>query len=316
MVGFSLFFIHLHRFLTSIMKYYKTIFHITTSDGKTVADPVLLQTVKDVLCAMAAETGYEAFEQQDEQLCSDKLCGYVQQQLYDEEMTTACMASLPFEGIAVTMTTETAEDKNWNEAWENNGFEPIVIDNRCIIHDTHHPCTRDHADMIDITIDARQAFGTGTHDTTHLIVEQLLHMPLQGKRVLDCGCGTGILSIAAAKLGASSVVGYDIDEWSVRNTMHNCDLNHIDHVQAHLGDASVLHQIEGTFDIVLANINRNILLADMPQFKSRMAPAATLILSGFYQEDVPLLCTKAQQLQLNPVITRERNGWCMICLNN
>ena len=293
------------------MKYYKTIFHITSNTGEPIADPTLLQTIKDVLSAMAAETGYEAFEEQ-----GDHLCGYVQQQLYNEEMTTACIHSLPFEGITVTISTQVAEDKNWNETWESIGFEPIVINGRCVIHDTHHPCTNEQPDVIDITIDARQAFGTGTHDTTHLIVEQLFRLPLQGKRVLDCGCGTGILGIVASRLGASSVVGYDIDEWSVSNTMHNCRLNHIDNLAAYLGDAQVLNGLEGTFDIVLANINRNILLGDMPLFQSRMSPGATLLLSGFYQDDVPLLITKAQQLQLTPIITRERNRWCMIGLNN
>jgi ribosomal protein L11 methyltransferase len=120
------------------------------------------------------------------------------------------------------------------------------------------------------------------------------------RRVLDCGCGTGILGIAAMKLGASECVGYDIDEWSVDNTRHNAVINCVEVTPLH-GDASVLEKVEGTFDLVMANINRNILLQDMPQFRSKMAPGARLVLSGFYTDDIPLLTKKAASLNLTSV---------------
>ena len=154
-----------------------------------------------------------------------------------------------------------AEYRNWNEQWENEGFEPIVIDGRCIIHDTKHPAGDKAPDSptLDITIEARQAFGTGTHETTRMIVGELLKMDLKGKRILDCGCGTGILGIVASKCGASEIVAYDIDEWSVENARHNAKLNGVKNMEVLEGDRNVLSHVSGVFDVVLANINRNIL---------------------------------------------------------
>ena len=287
------------------MKYLIASFHIQCADN-------LAQIAKDLLADIAGEAGFESFEDTDQ-----GLNGYVQETLIDQPTLDAGLQAFPIADVHITYTLSPAEDRDWNEQWEQQGFEPIHIASRIVVYDARSTQCPDIAPHeMPIAIEARQAFGTGTHDTTHLIVEQLFQLPLQGKRVLDCGCGTGILGIVASRLGASSVVGYDIDEWSVSNTMHNCRLNHIDNLKAYLGDAQVLNGLEGTFDIVLANINRNILLADMPLFQSRMSPGATLLLSGFYQDDVPLLITKAQQLQLTPIITRERNRWCMIGLNN
>jgi ribosomal protein L11 methyltransferase len=170
------------------------------------------------------------------------------------------------------------------------------------------------SDIISIEIDAHLAFGTGTHETTRMLCATLLDMDLQGKRVLDCGCGTGILGICALKLGADSCVGYDIDEWSADNTRHNAVINHVDDRLTSLcGDSSVLSGFAAEFDIVLANINRNILLADMPRFVSVMAPHSTLILSGFYESDCTLLESKAQQLGLKLIATKTDGDWaCMV----
>jgi ribosomal protein L11 methyltransferase len=157
------------------------------------------------------------------------------------------------------------------------------------------------------------AFGTGTHETTRMICRQLLSMPLEGLRVLDCGCGTGILGICALKLGASSCVGYDIDEWSADNTRHNAVINHVDdRLTALCGDASVLSGFHAEFDLVMANINRNILLNDMEQFRSVMAPKAQLILSGFYKNDCALLESKAQTLGLSLKATRTDGDWACL----
>ena len=167
--------------------------------------------------------------------------------------------------------------------------------------------------------DAKLAFGTGTHETTQMIVSTLLSMAesnggtLSDKCVLDCGCGTGILGIAASKLGAKEVVGYDIDEWSVRNTMHNAEINGVKNIKALLGDASVIKTIDGTFDIVLANINRNILLNDMEAMRSKMASGTTFIISGFYEEDIPLLVDKASALGLSLKEQKGKGQWrCLV----
>ena len=158
------------------------------------------------------------------------------------------------------------------------------------------------------------AFGTGNHETTRMIVATLLSMNLSLKRVLDCGCGTGILGIVAAKLGAKEVVGYDIDEWSVENTKHNALLNGVSPIEVYHGNASVINHISGLFDIVLANINRNILLDDMKSFRSVMADGSYLILSGFYEEDIPVLLEKAEQLGLKESARRTDNNWACLVL--
>jgi ribosomal protein L11 methyltransferase len=146
-----------------------------------------------------------------------------------------------------------------------------------------------------------------------MIVGMLLDMDLKGKRVLDCGCGTGILAITALKCGAADAVAYDIDEWSAENTRHNAEINGVaDKIEVFEGNANVLSHISGVFDVVLANINRNILIADMPAFKEVMAHGGTLILSGFYEDDVPLLVEEAENLGLKLEEKRENGEWRML----
>ena len=172
--------------------------------------------------------------------------------------------------------------------------------------------------FLEIEIDAHLAFGTGTHETTRMICSELIslltpHSSLL-ERVLDCGTGTGILSICALKLGAKEAVGYDIDEWSVDNASHNAVINHVDdRFTSLLGDANILNNVEGTFDLVLANINRNILLNDLPAFRKKMSPRARLILSGFYTADSPLLIEKAASLGLTLEQQKEDHDWaCLV----
>ena len=154
--------------------------------------------------------------------------------------------------------------------------------------------------------------GTGGHETTYMIVSELLDNDINGLQVLDCGCGTGILSIVSAKLGAKNVTGYDIDEWSTENTKHNCIINGITNVSILHGNANVINTLETEFDIVLANINRNILLNDMPQFKHAMRDGAKLILSGFYEKDAEMLINKAEELKLKLDKKKTKNDWCML----
>ena len=188
-------------------------------------------------------------------------------------------------------------DQDWNQGWEDEGFEPIGVSDNLVIYDAKHTDMSMFADddgVMRIFIEARNAFGTGTHQTTRMILRRLLGMDLQGKSVLDCGCGTGILGIVALRLGADHVLGYDIDEWSSENAKHNAALNGVDNLDVLLGDASVLEGVEEKFDIVIANINRNILINDMSAFKSHMKQDGRLILSGFYDSDVPILENSAK----------------------
>jgi ribosomal protein L11 methyltransferase len=302
MIGFSLFYILLQYYLRLIMKYIVAVFNIS-------CPPTLLQVARDLVADASAEAGFESFEDTPK-----GLKGYVQQELLNKALLNANLADIPLENTLISYTLEDVEDKDWNEQWEEAGFEPINIDNKVIIIDARHPQEPTDKRAIPVYINARQAFGTGTHQTTKMIISALLDMQLEGKRVLDCGCGTGILGIVASKLGAEEVVAYDIDEWSVDNTRHNAEQNSIDNLTVLHGNASVLSHVSGLFDIVVANINRNILLQDMTAFKAVMAPGATLILSGFYEHDVPLLLETADKLNLHELLRQTTDDWCCLVL--
>ena len=297
------------------MKYYKVNFKISSQkQTKQPLEEELLTTARDIVAALAGEAGFESFEENN-----DGLDGYVQTTLFEENNLEQQLQAFPMEDVKVEYTIHEAEDKDWNSCWEEEGFEPININNRCIVHDLHHPipAEQDQQDSItDIVIDARQAFGTGTHQTTRMIISTLMEMDLKGKCLLDCGCGTGILSIAASKFGATRIVGYDIDDWSVENCKHNSQLNHVENIEVMLGDVHVLSHISGVFDIVMANINRNILLADMPHFKEVLSSNGLLILSGFYVEDGMKIAEKAGMLGMRLVKTSSEDNWCMLVFEN
>jgi ribosomal protein L11 methyltransferase len=312
------------------MKYFEIDFTLTPCS----------EDAQDVLSALAGEAGCESFEQ-----TADGLKAYIQQSLYDEDALRLALDAFPFPS-SIKYKVREAEDRDWNEQWEQEGFEPIEVRSQkaeargIIIHDGRHlPTTTtttpavspagSPSGSLSIEIDAHLAFGTGTHETTRMICATLLAMDLQHQRVLDCGCGTGILGICALKLGAASCVAYDIDEWSTDNTRHNAVINHVDdRLTVLCGDSTVLGgnstALGGSpaevsaaspagFSLVLANINRNILLQDMPRFVSVMAPRATLILSGFYESDCALLESKAQSLGLTLTATKTDGNWaCMV----
>ena len=297
----------------------------------------------DLLAAIAGEAGFETFEE-----TSTGLKGYIQQDLLDVSTLQTSLNDFPFEGISISYDIRPAEDRDWNEQWEQEGFEPIVVkcgmrnveggmrnveggmrnveggmrNEECpviVIHDGRHLPEAMPTGAIPIEIDAKLAFGTGTHETTRMICSELIsfhipHSTFHKIRVLDCGTGTGILSICALKLGAAEAIGYDIDEWSVDNARHNAVINQVDDRFTSLqGDASILNKVEGNFNLVLANINRNILLADMESFRGKMAPGASLILSGFYTEDCDMLIEKAKTLGLKLTKQKEDQNWaCLV----
>ena len=274
----------------------------------------------DVLAASAGEVGFETFMETE-----DGLTGYVQQALFNEQTLKETIEDFPFDGISINYIVREAEDKDWNEQWEQEGFEPIEVRRKMedgrgiIIHDGRHLPVNITDQDITIEIDAKLAFGTGTHETTRMICSTLLDLfgNLSPLKVLDCGTGTGILAICALKLGASEAVGYDIDEWSADNARHNAVINRVDdRFTSLLGDVNILKEVEGSFDLVMANINRNILLADMPMMHEKMAPGAQLILSGFYTADIPMLTEKAQSLGMKLVAQEEDNDWACVVLRN
>lgn len=287
------------------MKYYKVDFTIQPCT----------QDARDILAAMAGEVGFETFEESEE-----GLTGYVQQALFNQEALEETIEYFPIVDTRILYKVTEAEDKDWNEQWEQEGFDPIIIDDgKLVIHDGRHLPNSQRSTLnaqLSIEIDAHLAFGTGTHETTRMICATLLKEELKGKKLLDAGCGTGILGIAALKLGADSVTAYDIDEWSSDNTRHNAVINQVDDRMTILcGDATLLDAIDEHFDYVVANINRNILLQDMERFLQVMAKDSKLILSGFYTEDIPLLEAKGQELGLTMERQREDNHWACITLH-
>ena len=286
------------------MIYLKTIFTLTADDDNT------LQAARDLLADELGSCGYEAFEETPD----GQLIGYIQQDAYHEAVVNEVIKNRLMSDVAITYSTEEIENQDWNAAWEEEGFEPIIVKNMVTIYDARHTADSTlFSTPISIGIHATNAFGTGTHETTRMMVETLLELPLNGKSILDCGCGTGILGIAALKCGAKHVVSYDIDEWSAENTRYNAELNGVSPQMDVLhGDVHILTHVEGIFDVIVANINRNILLADMEHFYNVLAKGGTLVISGFYEEDVPMLLEKAQALGLNEVKRKTDNNWCTI----
>ena len=285
------------------MKYLISTFRIDGPDD-------LEQACKDLLANCMAEAGFESFEE-----TRHGINGYVRKEVLDTDIMKRCIEEFPIHNVEISYEIEEVEDKDWNEEWERKGFDPIVVADQLIIYDAkrgelHPGISSDH---IEIGIDAVQAFGTGSHQTTRLVIGTMLTMNLYKKRVLDCGCGTGILGIATAKMGARDIVGYDIDEWSVENTRHNAELNQVDNITVYHGDVAVLNHVSGLFDLVMANINRNTLLSDMGMFRNVMAPGATLILSGFFEEDIPLVIEKAGSLDFRLAEERREEHWgCLV----
>ena len=259
------------------------------------------EVVNDVLSAVLADAGFESFVEQP-----DGLLAYIQQNLYDEASVEAAISEFPIPDTAIEYSFVEAEDKDWNEEWEKNFFQPIVIGNRCVIHSTFHHDVPEAE--YDIAINPQMAFGTGHHETTSLVIGEILDSYMSGKKVLDMGCGTSILAILARMKGAASCTAIDIDDWCVRNSIENIELNGVDEIEVCLGDASILAD-KGPFDMVIANINRNILLADMQHYVARMNEGATLLMSGFYVDDIPLIKAEAERLGLTFNGYKEKNRW-------
>ena len=259
------------------------------------------ETANDIIAALAADLGFESFVESPQ-----GTIGYVPVNLYDENALREAMTDFPISDTSITFTTCEMEDKNWNEEWEKHFFEPIVVDSRCVIHSTFH---KDYpkADF-DIIINPQMAFGTGHHQTTRLIISYLLDINLQEKTVLDMGCGTSILAILASMRGAKQLTAIDIDEWCVNNSIDNLELNHIDNIKVFQGDASSL-ACEGPFDIIIANINRNILLADMQHYVARMNQGGEIYFSGFYESDLPMIQAEAERLGLRYLSHRTEKEW-------
>ena len=271
-------------------------------------------TARDLLTAIAGETGCESFIENN-----GAVIAYCQEENFDELILNKALADFPLPNTKISFTTSKVEDRNWNEEWEQNNFKPIIIEHKCLICNTKDALQAKKLSLngnshpLIIEINPCKAFGTGTHETTQMIVSQLFNMDLKGKSVLDCGCGTGILGIVASKLGARKVCAYDVDSWSVKNTIDNMKQNDVT-LKVLEGNKHVINKFETNFDVILANINRNIVLDDMDSLAAVLNKDGFLILSGFYTEDIELILDKSKSLNLRLCLQKEEHRWCCLVL--
>lgn len=255
------------------------------------------QENREILVALLSDLAFESFDETEE-----LVMGYIPGEIVDLEQIREIASALPF---SVHSETQMIPDQNWNEVWEKNYFKPLLIGDRCLIRAPFH--TEFEPAEFELVIEPKMAFGTGNHETTTLVAEQILNMDLTGKTVLDMGCGTGILGMLASLKGAKNVTAIDIDIWSFESTVENSRLNTIMNLEAKWGDAGLLG--DKTFEIIFANIHKNVIINDLPVYESILQSGGKIYLSGFYTHDMPDVKAKAESLGLLETGYREKNNW-------
>ncbi|MDX2250481.1 MAG: 50S ribosomal protein L11 methyltransferase [Bacteroidia bacterium] len=262
------------------------------------------ETLREPVLALLAEIGYSAFEDTD-----TGLIAYVEAHLFDQEQLMATLDVFPKENIQMSITQIPAT--NWNSVWESN-YPSVFIDHFCqIVPSFRAP---EPGFSFTIKLDPKMSFGTGHHETTRLVIRSMENLSFRGKKVLDMGCGTGVLGILAAKMGAISVLGIDIDAWSFENTTENIQMNDISGMEVVQGDVSAIGG--RLFDVILANINRNVLLADIPAYQQALAVGGTLVISGFYQRDEMPIRQRYESCNFYLANREEDNDWLALTLVN
>lgn len=255
--------------------------------------------LRDVLAAQLGEIGYESFLETE-----TGIEAFIQTVLYNEEELFEVIKSFD-EEFTFEVHCEIIKSQNWNEVWEKNYFKPLIISNECVIRAPFH--TDFPIAKYEIIIEPNMAFGTGNHETTTMMVETILENEMTGKNILDMGCGTGILGILAAMKGAKKVTAIDIDEWSFNGANENAALNYIKNMTVKQGDASLLG--DEKFDIILANIHKNVLINDLPAYSKVLLPDGLLVMSGFYTEDMLDIKSTAEKSGLKEFNFKTKNNW-------
>lgn len=264
------------------------------------------ETHTDILAAMLAETGYESFVPD-----STGLTAYIRKEDFSPKALDHVIREFPMD-TAISPSHSVVEGQDWNAEWEKNYFRPIVIDNLCAIHSSFHKDVP--AYKYDILIDPKMAFGTGHHATTTLILRRLLAMDLIGRKVVDMGTGTGILAILADMRGARPVTGIELDGFAYDNAIENIALNHHPEIRLINGDASALRDVEAA-DMLIANINRNVILADLGVYASKLKPGGTMLLSGFYEgDDSDMVICEAEKHGLKYASATSDKHWACLKL--
>lgn len=271
------------------MDYYKITIEITPFE----------EWLRDVLIAQLGEIGFDSFVETE-----SGTEAFVPVNSFNEADLKFVLNSFQDDFTFLTKK-ELIKSQNWNEEWEKNYFKPLVINNECVIRAPFH--TDFPKAKFEIIIEPNMAFGTGNHETTSMMVETILENNMQNKNVLDMGCGTGILGILASMKGAKKVTAIDIDEWSFNGSNENAALNNIENMIVKQGDAGMLGSEK--FDIILANIHKNVLLNDMSVYNNVLKSGGLLVMSGFYTEDIPDIKTKAESLGLKDTGFKTKNNW-------
>jgi len=259
----------------------------------------------EILIAELSQANFDTFLEND-----NGFEAYVEEEKYDGSLLEEIKKK--YEGVTpLRFSWSRIEKKNWNEEWEKS-FSPIVVEDKCLIRASFHQAEKRYP--YEVIITPKMSFGTGHHQTTWLMVRNMLHIDHLGKRVMDAGCGTAILSILASKLGASEIEAFDIDEWSVENGTENIAINQCSNIQIRQGKISDL-ELKGPFDIILANINKNVLLDEMQRYAPHLSEGGLLLLSGFFTQDIPDLLDEADRYKLREVRRDERDNWAALLLS-
>lgn len=269
------------------MQYIKTVFKLSPDN----------EVNREILTAYLSELEFESFDETEEELNAFFPTGKV-----EETEIQRILGDMPFE---VSFTTEEMPDINWNEEWEKNYFQPLLIGPDCLIRAPFH---KDYPQAkYEIVIEPNMAFGTGNHETTSLMIEHIDELNVEGQTVLDMGCGTGILGIFASMKGCESVTAIDIDSWAFESVVENCRLNNVQNMEAFIGDASLLGNKK--YDLILANIQKNIILQDIEKYVSVLNEDGILIVSGFYKDDLEDIVGRASELFLRKLTLKVKNNW-------
>jgi len=256
----------------------------------------------DILVAELADLHYEGFVETEQGLDA-----YVPVDHFSDAALLELSKKYQ-ELFEMNYTSQTLEKQNWNETWEKN-YDPVIVGDQCIVRATFHEIAQNYP--YEILINPKMSFGTGHHATTTMMIAHQLEMDFERKTVLDMGCGTGILAIMAEKLKAASIDAVDIDDWSVENTIENVALNGCEKIKVQKGTVETA-QLADTYDIILANINRNVLIHDLPFYDQHLANNGFLVMSGFYDVDTELIETTARKYNLDSINHKTQDSWYSI----
>lgn len=253
----------------------------------------------DILIAELGEIGYESFVETEEGVQA-----YIQSSLFSDEALKHITVIKDTENFKIQYSYKTIADTNWNAVWESN-FEPVIIDDKCLIRAPFHNIEKKYE--LEIVIEPKMSFGTAHHETTYLMLQYLFELDLKNKKLLDMGCGTSILAIAAAKLGSNDIDAIDNDEWAYNNSIENVEKNDTKQIKVYLGDANLLGKDK--YEIILANINRNILLNDIQTYSKCLENKAYLLMSGFYTEDLEVIKECCAKNNIGFISNKVKNNW-------